>query len=604
MGQPVEIQRNQSCPSCKSCESWYNLPCIFIHPMPSTTQKPVRLLRRLFWGAMFATLLTTGIWIYALIWGKPWNLTHFSHRVMAETGLSDPEWQTLHGYPWLYYLSAWKFTLTDRRPAAAAKRADLARKQLLILERYNRERLSPAHQAEYDQLHRWLTLRAHQVEITAKNWVIYPEMGEPYRLIRFVTLDQPVRTNDEAEQYLSRLQWLPQALDQVTEASQQQLKAGKYPPKAVVEQVLADIDAWLALAPTSNPLFNAFARHIARADPTALNRIKGMNFLKDAETIVGGEVYPALQRMRDMLEQEALPKALEDFRLPTGNYGYYTELWSGRALNADSLWPLASLQVLPLAADTAMAAPVPEQIRSALVRLEGLNRQAGVWSSGMFDVQAPARPRVTSMEADMGLGVAAYLAPSLSGDRPATMAIAPLPGLLQDSAAQTALTFEWLTPGWHYVWATLRADSTRGWAGRLAEDPVFWQSWGLYAAWLMEEEVKIVSDTATRRALQRRRHLAWGACAADIALHGKGMTWKETLSWLQQQGGFSDKEARILATAACYHPGEGGAVYLGFQALIQALSQAKLAQGDNFYLPDYHRDLIRKAPFPLLSHQP
>lgn len=572
--------------------------------MPSTAQKPVRLLRRLFWGAFFTALLITGIWLYALIWGRPWNLTHFSHRVMAETGISDPEWQTLHGYPWLYYLSAWKFSLTDRRPAAAEKRAELAGKHLQILERYNRERLSPAHQAEYDHLHRWLTLRVHQQEMTANNWVIYPEKGEPYRLIRFVTLDQPVRTNDEAEQYLSRLQWLPQALDQVTEASQQQLKAGKYPPKAVVLQVLGDINAWLALSPSSNPLFSAFARHIARADPTALNRIKGMNFLKDAETIVGSEVYPALERMRDMLEKEALPKALEDLRLPAGNYGYYSALWSGRTLNANSLWPLVKLQVLPLAADTAKAMPLPEQIRSALVRLEGLNRQGAMWSSGMFDGQAPARPRVTSMEADMGLGVAAYLAPSLSGDRSATMAIAPLPGLLNDSAAQSALAFEWLTPGRHYVWATLRADSTRGWAGRLAEDPVFWQSWGLYAAWLMEEEVKVVSDTATRRALQQRRHLALGAFAADLALHGKGMTWKETLSWLQQQGGFSDKEALLLATAAYYHPGEGGAAYLGFQALLQNLTHAKSAEGDNFYLPDYHREWIKKAPFPLLRNQP
>lgn len=572
--------------------------------MPSTTHKPFRLLRRLFWVAFFASMLAGGTWLYALIWGKPWNLTHFSNRVMAETGLSDPEWQTLHGYPWLYYLSAWKFTLTDRRPAAAIKRADLARQQLLVLERYNRERLSPAHQAEYDQLHRWLSLRAHQEELAAKNWVMYPEKGEPYRLIRFVTLDQPVRTNDEAEQYLSRLQWLPQALDQVTEASTQQLKAGKYPPKAVVLQVLEDINAWLALSPASNPLFSAFARHIARADPTALNRIKGMNFLKDAETIVASEVYPALERMRDMLEKEALPVALDDFRLPTGNYGYYSALWSGRTLNADSLWPLVKLQVLPQAADTAKAPPLPEQIRSALVRLEGLNRQAGVWSSGMFDGQGPARPRVTSMEADMGLGVAAYLTPSLSGDRSATMAIAPLPGLLNDSAALSALAFEWLTPGRHYVWAALRADSTRGWAGRLAEDPVFWQSWGLYAAWLMEEEVKVVSDTATRRALQQRRHLAMGAFAADLALHGKGMTWKETLSWLQQQGGFSDKEALLLATVAYYHPGEGGAAYLGFQALLQALTNAKSAQGDNFYLPDYHRELIKKAPFPLLRNQP
>ena len=101
-------------------------------------------------------LLLIGIWFAKLIWFKPFSIDQFFERAYIEFLWEDPEALSQTGALRSFGLSGYRSELTMVGPAETRRMAEVGRKNLDILQSYDREDLSAENQLSYDVFHWFL----------------------------------------------------------------------------------------------------------------------------------------------------------------------------------------------------------------------------------------------------------------------------------------------------------------------------------------------------------------------------------------------------------------------------------------------------------------
>ncbi|MGB1319097.1 MAG: hypothetical protein ACPG5W_12845, partial [Flavobacteriales bacterium] len=95
-------------------------------------------------------LLITGTLLAKLIWFKPFSIEHFFERAYIEFLWEDPEALSQTGVLEPFWFSEYKAELTDVSPNATKRLAEVGNKNLNLLYKYDREKLSAQNQVSYD----------------------------------------------------------------------------------------------------------------------------------------------------------------------------------------------------------------------------------------------------------------------------------------------------------------------------------------------------------------------------------------------------------------------------------------------------------------------
>jgi uncharacterized protein (DUF885 family) len=274
--------------------------------------------------AGLAAILALGVAVQSWYF-RPLAIGIFFERAFIQFLLEDPEAVSSLGVFEQLGYKGFDGMLTDVSPAHERKLAQMARDDLATLRGYDRSSLSPAHQLSYDVLEWFL-----QDLVDGQHWLFYDYpvnqlFGVQSSTPDFMVQIHPIGDQRDVHNYISRLTAFDRKFEQLLQGLRLRESKGIVPPKFVIERVLVEMRAFIAVPARENILYTNLRDKMARlrsVPPSERARL-----LADAQAAIESRVYPAYRRLIDFFAQ-LQPKVTEDYgvwKLPQGD-GYYDHL--------------------------------------------------------------------------------------------------------------------------------------------------------------------------------------------------------------------------------------------------------------------------------------
>jgi uncharacterized protein (DUF885 family) len=208
----------------------------------------------------------------------------------------------------------WNDRWGDQSPEAIRKREEHATEALARLKKFDRAKLSPTDQLNYDLFKKDLEtdiegfkFRGYLMPITQRGGLqTLDELGDR---LRFETVK-------DYEDWVARLRTFPALMDQSIALMREGARAHVMWPKIVLGRVPAQIDKQLVSKPEESPFFKPFTKFpdaIAAADRERLS--------KAAQDAIAAGVLPSFQKLKKYFVDEYLPAAFDQvgvWQMPQG----------------------------------------------------------------------------------------------------------------------------------------------------------------------------------------------------------------------------------------------------------------------------------------------
>jgi uncharacterized protein (DUF885 family) len=342
--------------------------------------------------------------------------------------------------------------------------------------------------------------------------------GANVNLINQLTVVHPLRSLDDMESYLMRLQLVDERMDEALMQSRQMAERGVIPPSFILSATIEQLSRFISGLPQDNPLTTTLLSKTTNL--AGISDEQRAAFATRAAAIVEQEVYPAWQAAVQLLQSQ-LPRASADaglWRFPNGAdiYAYQLRRYTTTDYSADEIHEIGLREVARI--ETTMDellrqlglsdGSIADRVAELRARLAYSNDDAGreqimrdidamladakVRSAGgLFDrmpsadVIAQPYPRFRWDNA-----AASYTAPPLDGSRPGIFQMPLRPSRLTNFALRS-LVYHETVPGHHFQIALVGEDpnlpkfmQTRAFGGSAASS----EGWALYAEQLANED--------------------------------------------------------------------------------------------------------------------
>ena len=271
-----------------------------------------------------AAVLAVGLAVHSWYF-RPLSISIFFERAFIQFLLEDPEAVSSLGIFEQLGYKGFDGMLTDVSPAHEQKLAKMARDDLETLRKYDRASLSPANQLSYDILEWFL-----QDLVEGQRWLFhdYPVnqlFGVQSSTPDFMVQIHPIADRRDVHNYTARLTAFGRKFDQLLEGLRLRESKGIVPPKFVIERVLAEMRAFIAVPARQNILYTNLRTKLARLAAVPVS--ERPKLLADAQSAIEHSVYPAYGRLIDYFER-LQPQVTSDYgvwKLPDGD-SYYDHL--------------------------------------------------------------------------------------------------------------------------------------------------------------------------------------------------------------------------------------------------------------------------------------
>ncbi len=278
---------------------------------------------------------------------RPLSISIFFERAFIQFMLEDPEAVSSLGIFEQFGYKGFDGMLTDVSPAHELKLAKMARDDLETLRKYDRASLSPSQQLSYDVLEWFL-----QDLVEGQRWLFYDYPVNQLFGIQSSTPDfmvqiHPVGDVRDVRNYIARLGAFGRKFDQLLEGLRLRESKGIVPPKFVIERVLAEMRAFIAVPARENVLYTNLRDKTAKVRSVPAKEREEL--LAEAQSAIDGQVYPAYRRLIGFFER-LQPQVGADYgiwKLPGGD-GYYDHLirsHTTEALDAQQVYDLGLAEV-------------------------------------------------------------------------------------------------------------------------------------------------------------------------------------------------------------------------------------------------------------------
>ncbi|OHT22080.1 DUF885 domain-containing protein [Edaphosphingomonas haloaromaticamans] len=454
--------------------------------------------------------------------------------------------------------------------------------------------------------------------------------GAQSQLPAFLINIHRVTSKADAEAYVSRLQALGPAIDEIVAASKERAAKGLMPPKWVYPYVISDARNVVAGAPfgpgEDAPLFADLKAKVGKLDIPQAE--------KDALIAAGASalttsVQPAYQRLiAEMAAQEA--KAGTDdgvWRFPNGA-AYYAERlanYTTTSLTPDQIHQIGVDNVARIHGevqaimdktgfkgdlqaffkfmreDKRFYAPNTDEGRALyLAETEKAKQWVTAKLPQWFGVlpQAPLVVKRVEPFREKSAGKAFYQSPAPDGSRPGTyyanlydMADMPL-------FEVEALFYHEGLPG-HHLQRTIQTELKdvppfRQFGGVTA----YTEGWGLYSEKLAKDMGLYTDPYRDFGRLQLELHRAI-RLVVDTGMHHKRWTREQAIKYVEDNS--ADAPGGIVKAIERYavYPGQATAYMIGRLKISELRDKAQKALGDRFDVRGFHDVVLKSGPVPL-----
>ncbi len=420
---------------------------------------------------------------------------------------------------------------------------------------------------------------------------------------------QPVDTEDQRAQALTRWEKFAAFADREVENLEAGLAQGYSAPKTVVQRVIDQVDGLLNLPTEESPFNSPGARSSDEAFAAAML------------TLVEDSINPALRRFRDYLTDEYLEAAREELSItanPDGLACYEASLRAYTTLDRspEDVYKLGKktvaenrrtvielgraaygiddfVEIIKAAkADPADSFADKEELLS--FSQEMVRRAEAEMPKWVGNMPEQAVIVVPFPEHEEGTGRSAHYRRG-NADRPGEYRIPLHKSEEQSRGNAEATAFHEAWPGHHLQVATARAVE-----GLHPVTNLIWfsgpgEGWARYSEALAEEMG--LYQSATGPILRR----AWPArgMVVDPGIHLYGWTREQAIDFMIESGRFPQSSGDSMVDRIAILPGQLTAYDSGGLEILALRRQAEEALGDDFDIREFHDRVLENGSIPL-----
>ncbi len=509
--------------------------------------------------------------------------------------------------------------ITLLTPAYRRERERLARRGLAELRRFDRGRLTDAERLSAQLMEWQLDIVLSGEPFDSLTFPLEQFAGANIALVNTLTVNHPLRTEKDAQNYLARLELVDTRLGEAIEDARRNAARGTIPPRFILNATIAQLQQFIAAPAAQNPFVTAFDERLRAAG--AVSDVRRAELRAEAEKTVAAQIYPAWRSAIALL-QEQLPLSNDDaglWRLKGGEeaYAYHLRRFTTTNLTADQIHQIGLQEVARIEKEMDailgrlgrsegsiqdrvnqlskdLAYPLTEQGRTAIMAdIEGIMRDAEKRAALLFDrrpragVIAQPYPRFREANA-----AASYNAPALDGSRPGVFQMPLRPDQMTRFSLRS-LVYHETVPGHHFQIALGQEDESLPRFRRVrafGTISAVTEGWALYAERLAAESGWYDGDPEgligqLESALFRARRLV-----VDTGLHAKRWTRQQAIDY-----GIEPSEVERYVV----NPGQACAYMLGQLRIVELREKARAALGPRFSLQAFHNVVLGAGSVPL-----
>lgn len=438
----------------------------------------------------------------------------------------------------------------------------------------------------------------------------------------YVVSSTPFRTEQDYEDYLERLEGMPDYIDQHIENMRQGIADGFTQPREIMDNILPSFEAQVKDNPAAHPLYSPFEDM-----PDTIRARRQTALKRKANALLTDEIIPAFARLHEFMRDDYTPSARETLGadgLPGGELyyaalvRYYTTLDEA---TADSVHALGLKEVARIRAemnavirktgfrgdfkafleflrtDEQFYAKTPEAL---LERASWLSKDVDGRLPGFFG-KLPRQPySVEPVPAEIAPNYTTgrYIGAPLDAERGGQYWVNTYALDKRPLYALPALTLHEAVPG-HHLQIALALEIEDVPAFRTQFYPhAFGEGWGLYAEKL---GVEMGFYQTPYDDFGRLSYEMWRACrlVIDTGLHAKGWTRQQAVDYLASNTALSLHNVQTEVDRYIAWPGQALAYKMGELTIWELRAKAERELGDKFDIRDFHDAVLANGGLPL-----
>ncbi|MFC2175435.1 DUF885 family protein [Bacteroidota bacterium] len=574
-------------------------------------------------------LIISGIWLSQLIWFKPFNIHHFYERAYIEFLWEDPEALTQTGILKHFGISSYEAKLTSVSPSNTERLAEIGRKNLDVLKKYNRDKLNDEDLLSYDVLYWFLETGVEGEPFLFHDYPVTHISGPHIEIPQFLSGAHRIENKKDAENYLKRLQQVDEKLGSLIDGLEKRRQLGIIAPTFILQRAISFCDHFVQIPLEENVLYTSFQKKLAKLESgdTAQHAVQ----LEECKTIVGTDIYGAYKRLsRYLMQLERGSMSIAGvWQLPNGDAYYKYCLTQHNGINNDpeELYETGKLEMNRLKGELSILLNMTGKTTNDDVSKTLLALTTD--SALTFQTDSAGRKACLSYFSNCSNEIKTLL-PAYFNKIPSTNLIAvEVPEYLSSSsnfAFYVPPRGEPLSDGKMYV-NTWKADYLthflatsyayhegvpghhlqKGIQAELSDLPTFrrflpftayTEGWAMYAEQLGHEMTE-TQNPWDKIGLLQSDLFRTVRMLTDIGIHHKKWLREQAIDFMLENTGLTVDEVEAEVDRYIVWPGQGCAYKVGQLKFLELRTLAQTELGDHFDIKELHEVLIGQGAMPL-----
>ncbi len=585
-------------------------------------------MKKVFKTVLFFVMFSCGIFIYALIWGRPFSINHYFDRTLIKILMDEPQMLSSLGLIDNTILDFHSDELSDASDERTLEFIAQAEKELETLRSYYYEGLNRSQKLSYKIAEWMLTKSLEGKQFIYHSYPVNQISGIQNELPSFMDATHQIIDEKSARRYAIRLSQFGRVFDQTVEMLKVREDRNIVPPRFVLVNVIAQMSDFIAVSPEGNILFTSFTKKLA--DVESLNPpIKHKLETKVLDEIEK-TVYPAYSKMIDYLRHLESVATTDDgaWKLPNGDafYRFMLSMATTTNMTPDEIHELGLSEVYriqkemrsildslghtggtvgewmqSLSEESRFLFPDSDSGRAAIISTyEEIIREIDEALGTAFDLRPRAKvevKRIPEFKEQTSAG-AYYNQPAMDGSRPGVF-YANLRDVKEiPSFGMRTLAYHEAIPGHHYQLALQLEMEGVPLFRRFPPFMAYVEGWALYAERVAAEYGFHTDPYSNLGRLQGELFRAV-RLVVDTGIHHKRWTREEAINYMYDNTGIPRSDVISEIERYIVWPGQACAYKIGMEKILDVRSSALTKLGDQFDIREFHTTVLENGAVPL-----
>lgn len=582
--------------------------------------------KKILLGILVLLSLTFTLLLHTIFF-KPITLGLFYEKMFWESVLDDPEYLTSLGILNRFGINGYQKKLTDISIEKQKHDLEKAKKNLETLLSYGKEGLSGQDLLSFEILEWSFRLRVSGERFLFHDYPANQLFGVQSQLPTFLATQHPIASSQDVENYITRLEAVPNKIDQLIEGILYRDKNQILPPDFILDRLISEVKGFVEVPAKENILYSAFEKKIGKLNsisPDSKNR-----YLSRVEKTIESGIFPAYSKLLNLfLEQKKHADSRAGvWKLPNGDLYYSQELkkhttteLSAEEIHKIGLSEVARIQneMKSILKNVGKNQPIPiamSELRKDSRFLfpdteEGKQQALEQYKKILKDSEEKTKPlfsrmpeskveveRIPVFKEKTAPG-AYYDEPALDGSRP---------GIFYANLRDTkeipkfgmyTLTYHEAIPGHHLQIAIMQELKGLPRFRNTITFTAYVEGWALYAEHLAKDYSFFQDPYSDLGRLQAELFRAV-RLVVDTGLHYKRWSREQAILYMMQNTGMAPKDVTAEIERYIVYPGQACSYKLGMLKILELREKVREKQKEKFDIRKFHSIVLDSGSLPL-----